>query len=87
MVLYTPLAILFVRVFRQSGNGISVSYTTITASVGVFLGIPLAAAIITRFSLRAVNVRWCEKTNYILEVDCSITLIGLLHIVLVLFAS
>jgi hypothetical protein len=42
MVLFAPLATLFLRVI--SGADAEVSYETVAKSVGVFLGIPLGAA-------------------------------------------
>ncbi|KAK5399996.1 arsenicals resistance [Exophiala xenobiotica] len=84
MVLYAPLAILFVNVI--SGGGASeVSYSTVARSVGVFLGIPLGAAIATRFILRAINANWYEKK--FLEWIAPWSLLGLLYTILVLFAS
>ena len=50
MALFAPLAILFLRVI--SGADATVSYEVVAKSVAVFLGIPLGAAIITRFGLR-----------------------------------
>ena len=84
MVLYAPLAILFVTVI-SGGNGSQVSYSTVATSVGVFLGIPLGAAIVTRFAIRAVNAQWYERT--FLKWIAPWSLIGLLYTILVLFAS
>lgn len=84
MVLYAPLAILFVTVI-SGGNGSQVSYSTVATSVGVFLGIPLGAAIITRFAIRAVSAQWYKKT--FLKWIAPWSLIGLLYTILVLFAS
>ena len=85
MVLYAPLAILFVKVISQSGSEIPVSYSTVATSVGVFLGIPLGAAIITRFVLHSINARWYDNT--FLKWIAPWSLIGLLYTILVLFAS
>ncbi|KAH0541547.1 hypothetical protein FGG08_003959 [Glutinoglossum americanum] len=52
MVLYTPLAAFFIKVISRSKDVISVDYSTVTQSAAVFLGIPLGAAVITRFALR-----------------------------------
>ncbi|KAJ9493277.1 arsenicals resistance [Exophiala xenobiotica] len=84
MVLYAPLAILFVNVISHSESS-QVSYSTVAKSVGVFLGLPLGAAIATRFILRAVNATWYERT--FLKWIAPWSLIGLLYTVLVLFAS
>lgn len=86
MVLYAPLAILFISVIGRSGDTINVSYTTVATSVAVFLGIPLGAAIITRFSIRnLVGPAWYDKT--FLKYLSPWSLIGLLFTILVLFAS
>jgi len=85
MVLYAPLAIFFVRVISHSSSAISVNYTVVSTSVGVFLGIPLAAAIITRFGIRAINKRWYDEVFMVWIAPWS--LIGLLYTILVLFAS
>ena len=52
MILFAPLALLFIVVVNQGTNGdVDIWYTTVAKSVAVFLGIPLAAAIITRVTL------------------------------------
>ena len=84
MVLYAPLAVLFVTVISQ-GAKVNVSYTTVATSVGCFLGIPLGAAILTRFSIRTINPIWYEET--LLKWLAPWSLIGLLYTILVLFAS
>ncbi|KIW36399.1 arsenical-resistance protein [Exophiala oligosperma] len=84
MVLYAPLAILFVNVISRGGAS-EVSCSTVARSVGVFLGIPLGAAIATRFILRAINANWYEKK--FLKWIAPWSLLGLLYTILVLFAS
>jgi ACR3 family arsenite transporter len=84
MVLFAPLAILFLRVI--SGANEEVSYEIVAKSVGVFLGIPLGAAIATRFALRKlVNPNWYDRV--FLKFAAPWSLIGLLFTILVLFAS
>ncbi len=86
MVLFAPLAILFIKVISHAESGIAVSYTTVATSVAVFLGIPLGAAIITRFALRKlVGPAWFDKT--FLKWVAPWSLIGLLFTILILFAS
>lgn len=85
MVLYAPLAIFFVRIISHSESAINVDYSTVATSVGVFLGIPLGAAIITRFALRASSPRWYDEV--FLAWIAPWSLIGLLYTILVLFAS
>lgn len=84
MVLYAPLAILFVNIIGHGGHN-AVSYSVVARSVGVFLGIPLGAAIVTRFSIRAINAPWYERT--FIKWISPWSLIGLLYTILVLFAS
>jgi ACR3 family arsenite transporter len=86
MILYAPLAILFIRVISHSSSGVEVSYSTVAKSVAVFLGIPLGAAIITRFSLRKLaGQKFFDNT--FLKWASPWSLIGLLFTILVLFAS
>lgn len=84
MVLYAPLAILFVNVISH-GAARSASYTVVARSVGVFLGIPLGAAIATRFILRAINAKWYDEK--FIKWIAPWSLIGLLYTILVMFAS
>ncbi|PGH06852.1 arsenical-resistance protein [Blastomyces parvus] len=86
MVLFAPLAILFINIIGNSGSQVTLSYSTAAKSVAVFLGIPLGAAILTRFSLRKlVGAAWYE--NRFLKWISPWSLIGLLFTILVLFAS
>ncbi|KAK5194637.1 arsenicals resistance [Exophiala xenobiotica] len=84
MVLYAPLAILFVNVISHGGAS-QVSYAIVARSVGVFLGIPLGAAVATRLILRSINASWYEKK--FLKWIAPWSLLGLLYTILVLFAS
>lgn len=86
MILYAPLAILFIKVIGKSGTAVNISYSTVATSVAVFLGIPLGAAILTRFGIRhATSPRWYEEV--FLKWTAPWSLIGLLFTILVLFAS
>ncbi len=63
-----------------------ISYSTVATSVGVFLGIPLGAAMLTRFLLLTL----CGPKfyhNVFLRFVAPWSLIGLLFTILVLFAS
>ncbi|KAK4217679.1 arsenical-resistance protein Acr3 [Rhypophila decipiens] len=86
IVLFAPISLLFIRVFSPSGSTIDISYSTVATSVGVFLGIPLGAAMLTRFVL----LRLCGTKFYhdvFLRFAAPWSLIGLLFTILVLFAS
>ncbi|KAL8867750.1 MAG: hypothetical protein Q9174_005457 [Haloplaca sp. 1 TL-2023] len=86
MVFFAPLSILFLRVIGDSSSTVDVSYSTVAKSVAVFLGIPLGAAILTRFILRKVaGPTWYD--NKFLKWAAPWSLIGLLFTILVLFAS
>ncbi|KAK3669714.1 arsenicals resistance [Recurvomyces mirabilis] len=86
MVLFAPLAIFFINIISGSKSTITVSYSTVAISVAAFLGIPLGAAIITRFALRKLtSPDWYEKV--FLKLAAPWSLIGLLYTILVLFAS
>lgn len=87
IILFAPLAILFINVISHDhSEHASFSYSTVATSVAVFLGIPLGAAIITRFSLRAIfSPTWFDKV--FIRWAAPWSLIGLLYTILVLFAS
>ena len=86
MVFFAPLSILFLRVISDSNSTVDVSYSTVAQSVAVFLGIPLGAAILTRFILRKVAGPTWYDTKF-LKWAAPWSLIGLLFTILVLFAS
>ncbi|OKO93747.1 Arsenical-resistance protein Acr3 [Penicillium subrubescens] len=84
MVLFAPLAIFFINVI--SDDDIDLEYSLAAKSVGVFLGIPLGAAIVTRFGLRnLIGGKWYEK-KFLVWIS-PLSLIGLLFTIIVLFAS
>lgn len=86
MVLFAPMAILFIRVISRSDNTIDLQYDVVAKSVAVFLGIPLGAAIVTRFAIRKIfGKKFYEGT--FLKYLGPWSLIGLLFTILVLFAS
>ncbi|KIH93172.1 arsenite transporter, ACR3 family [Sporothrix brasiliensis 5110] len=86
MVLFAPMTIFLIRVISHDSSVQSVSYSVVAASVAVFLGIPLGAAIVTRFALRAIaGPDWFERR--FLRFASPWSLIGLLYTILVLFAS
>ncbi|KIW50186.1 arsenical-resistance protein [Exophiala xenobiotica] len=86
MILFAPLAVLFIVDISHSHEGVDVDYRPVAKSVGVFLGIPLAAAIVTRFTLRnLVGKEWYERVY--LKLIGPLSLIGLLFTIIVLFGS
>jgi ACR3 family arsenite transporter len=86
MVLYAPLALLFIKVISREEGTLDIHYSTVAKSVAVFLGIPLGAAIISRFTIRKlISPKWYD--NVFLKFAAPWSLIGLLFTILVLFAS
>jgi arsenite transporter len=86
MILFAPLALLYILVFNHRRPEIEVSYAVVAKSVGVFLGIPLGAAILTRLTLRNLaSPSWYEKR--FLKWIGPLSLIGLLFTIVILFAS
>ena len=86
MILFAPLAILFIKVISNSNSTINLQYSTAATSVAVFLGIPFAAAVLTRFAMRKIlGAEFYDKK--VLKILAPWSLIGLLFTILILFAS
>ncbi|KAK7552573.1 arsenical-resistance protein [Phyllosticta citricarpa] len=92
MLLFAPLAVLFIQVISRSGGGddgltaAAAPYSTVATSVAVFLGIPLGVAVLTRVALRRLaGPAWYE--GVFLSFAAPWSLLGLLYTILVLFAS
>lgn len=86
MVLFAPLAVFFIHIISREQDAVTVSYSVVATSVAVFLGIPLGAAIVTRFALRALcGAEWYQRV--FLRLASPWSLVGLLYTILVLFAS
>ena len=101
MVLYAPFAIFYINVIRppiSSSDYVTVSYAIVAESVAVFLGItpetfsltmigiPLAAAVVSRLALlRLLGEERYQRRfiNYI----APLSLIGLIFTIIILFAS
>lgn len=87
MVLYAPFAIFFIQVIGHDHTALdSISYSTVATSVAVFLGIPLGAAVVTRFTLRT-TLGPDNYERYFIRFASPWSLIGLLYTILILFAS
>lgn len=85
IVLFAPLAVLFIRVISGGSNELDVPYDVVATSVAVFLGIPFGAALLSRFSLRwLAGPEWYQ--NVFLRYVAPWSLIGLLYTIVVLFA-
>lgn len=86
MVITAPLAVFFIQVISRESGTNKVEYEVVATSVAVFLGIPLSAAIITRFVLRfTAGPDWYDRV--FIRFVSPWSLIGLLYTIIVLFAS
>ncbi|KAM3065931.1 arsenicals resistance [Clarireedia jacksonii] len=84
MILFAPLALLFINVISDA-DAHSIAYPTIASSIGVFLGIPLGAAILTRLTLLYLTPP--HFLPLFLQYLSPLSLLGLLFTILILFAA
>jgi ACR3 family arsenite transporter len=87
--LYSFYAWLFITVLPPmlgiEGLELTISFTEIAKSVGIYLGLPFAAGIITRYALIAMKGKlWFE--NKFIPVISPATLIALLFTIVIMFA-
>ncbi|KAG5950548.1 hypothetical protein E4U53_004874 [Claviceps sorghi] len=91
LALFAPLAVLLITIIggpdRSDDNKMhNPSYPLVATSVGVFLGIPLGAALLTRLVLRRLaGDKWFE--GVFMKYLSPLSLIGLLYTIIVLFAA
>jgi ACR3 family arsenite transporter len=85
IVLFAPMAIFYVQVVSHGGKT-DVSYQKCAQSVGVFLGIPLGAAVLTRLVLFRILGEETYQRRFIRYI-APWSLIGLLYTIVVLFGS
>ncbi|KAI4680403.1 uncharacterized protein J4E84_008051 [Alternaria hordeiaustralica] len=85
IVLFAPFAVFYIQVVSH-GNKTDISYEKVAQSVGVFLGIPLGAAVITRLALRSMLGEDRYQRKFIRYI-APFSLIGLIYTIIVLFAS
>jgi ACR3 family arsenite transporter len=85
IVLFAPFAVFYVQIVSH-GEKTNVSYEKVAQSVGVFLGIPLGAAVATRLVLKNL-VGEVNYQKHFIRYIAPFSLIGLLYTIIVLFAS
>ncbi|KAG8907784.1 hypothetical protein FRB99_002283 [Tulasnella sp. 403] len=89
IVLFAPYSLLFLNVLgsgRASDTPkFEVSYSQVSTSVGIYLGIPLAAGFFTRFVMK--NLLAPRKFSSFLQRFGPLALVGLLYTIIVLFAN
>lgn len=84
IVLYLPLALFYVKVL--GGGTVNVGVWDVAKSVFLFLGVPLVAGIITRYTIFAVAGKaWFERR--FVPLISPLALVGLLFTIFVMFAS
>nr|ADP20965.1 arsenite transporter [Pteris vittata] len=84
IILFTPVALLYLKVVSR-GKGFHVSSWTVAKSVLLFLGVPLAAGVLTRLILmNAFGRKWYESK--FLRFIGPWALIGLLYTIFVMFS-
>lgn len=89
IVAYAGLAVFYLNVLPGwlglQGQSIAVSAGAVAASVGIFLGVPLIAGLLTQFTLvRRKGRTWYDDT--FVRRTSRLTLVGLLFTIVVMFA-
>jgi ACR3 family arsenite transporter len=85
IVLFAPFAVFYVEIVSH-GEKTNVAYEKVAQSVGVFLGIPLGAAVASRLVLKTLVGEHNYQKHFIRYI-APFSLIGLLYTIIVLFAS
>lgn len=89
IVMYSPLAYFYLRVvpswFGAEGTVVHISMWDIAKSVLIFLGIPLAAGVITRFTLIGRKGKEWYETRFMPRLGPT-ALVGLLFTIVVMFS-
>ncbi|TFK32066.1 arsenical-resistance protein ACR3 [Crucibulum laeve] len=86
IILFSPYAVLFINIIGgESEAAIHVAYGDVAISVLIYLGIPLVAGIITRYTVWYFTSKKFLETRF-LPVFSPLALLGLLYTILVLFA-
>ncbi|KIM52569.1 hypothetical protein SCLCIDRAFT_1223640 [Scleroderma citrinum Foug A] len=85
MALYSPYAVLFVDIGgAKQGQEVHLQYGTVAVSVLIYLGIPLLAGVVTRLTVLHISPNFFHHT--FLPCFSTVSLLGLLYTILVLFA-
>jgi arsenite transporter len=89
IVAYAGLAVFYLNVLPGwlglQGQSINVNAGTVAVSVGIFLGVPLVAGLMTQFVLVRRKGRAWYEANFVRRTS-RLTLIGLLFTIVVMFA-
>ncbi|KAG8941382.1 hypothetical protein FRC00_012408 [Tulasnella sp. 408] len=89
IVLFSPYALLFVNILGSNPGStnplLHLKYSHVSTSVGIYLGIPLAAGVVTRFTLKRA-LKPARFASF-LKWFGPVALLGLLYTIIVLFAN
>ncbi|KXN90163.1 Arsenite resistance protein ArsB, partial [Leucoagaricus sp. SymC.cos] len=85
IILYSPFAVLFINIIGDQGENIHVSYGKVAISVLIYLGIPLAAGLFTRYIIWFTAGKQFLVKKF-LPFLSPVALLGLLYTIVVLFA-
>lgn len=85
MVLYAPFAIWFVKIISGDST-FQLEYRKVATSVGIYLGIPLGAGILTRFTLLYALGKRRFQTHF-MPYFGPVSLVALLYTIIIIFAS
>jgi len=86
IILYSPYALLFINVIGGgSQSRLHVSYGNVAISVLIYLGIPLIAGVITRYTVWYLTSKEFLVTRF-LPLFSPLALLGLLYTILIMFA-
>ncbi|KWU43495.1 arsenical-resistance protein [Rhodotorula sp. JG-1b] len=90
MVLFSPVALLFIKVFKAGGSDadsdFNISYSLVSKSVAAFLGIPFGAAMVTRGFFFVIRAQTFFERKFLPAV-APLSLIALLFTTLIIFAA
>jgi len=88
IILYSPYSILFVNIIGGGARSsqLHLEYGRTAIAVLIYLGIPLALGVLTRFTVITLTSRTCFTTRF-LPYFSPLALLGLLYTIIVIFAE
>jgi ACR3 family arsenite transporter len=91
VVLFSPYAVLFINYFggNEGANdpSLALDYSAVSRAVGIYLGIPLAAGLLTRLTAKKLFASNPSSFKKFIDTIGPIAVLGLLYTIIVLFAN